>query len=177
MVCMFVLFLVGFDRSQFGLSFGICKAVAALIHFFGLCIFSWTLIEGIQLLKTLRSSSLTDSESTKYSNLLRYVVGRVEKWIFRRIDEYWDLFSLLGWFCGYFVVNNSIYRSLGSFLVCGGQSHTIVCPRMFNDCYCLLENFEKSRSVLWLKDTEHPWLLHLLLFSLVSSTTMMGMSI
>ena len=75
MVCMFFLFLVGIDKNTFNLSDNICKGVAAFIHFFGLAIFSWTLLEGIQLLKTLRSNQLADTNSSKYSDLVRYLIG------------------------------------------------------------------------------------------------------
>ena len=75
MVCMFFLFLVGIDKNTFNLSDNICKGVAAFIHFFGLAIFSWTLLEGIQLLKTLKSNQLADANSSKYSDLVRYLIG------------------------------------------------------------------------------------------------------
>ena len=72
---LFVLFLLGFDRTTFNLSIHVCKGVAAVIQFFGLAIFSWTALEGYQLLKTLRSNHLTDVNSSKYSNLIRYLIG------------------------------------------------------------------------------------------------------
>ena len=75
MICMFFLFLVGIDKNTFNLSDNICKGVAAFIHFFGLAIFSWTLLEGIQLLKTLKSNQLADTNSSKYSDLVRYLIG------------------------------------------------------------------------------------------------------
>ena len=75
MIAMYILFLVGFDRATFDLSQNLCKGVAAMIHFSGLAIFSWTLLEGIQLLRTLESSQLTDTNHSKYSNLKRYIIG------------------------------------------------------------------------------------------------------
>lgn len=74
-IALFVLFLLGFDKTTFGLSVNLCKGVAAMIHFSGLAIFSWTLLEGVQLLRTLRSHRLMDAASTKYSDLIRYLVG------------------------------------------------------------------------------------------------------
>ena len=75
MAALYILFLVGFDKTTFHLSINLCKVFAALIHFSGLAIFFWTLLEGIQLLKTISSNSLTDSNSSKYSTLVRYLVG------------------------------------------------------------------------------------------------------
>ena len=75
MIAMYILFLVGFDRATFDLSQNLCKGVAAMIHFSGLAIFSWTLLEGIQLLRTLESSQLTDTNHSKYSDLKRYIIG------------------------------------------------------------------------------------------------------
>ena len=74
-VGLFTLFLLGFDRTTFDLSIHVCKGVAAVIQFFGLALFSWTALEGYQLLRTLRSNHLTDANSSKYSNLIRYLIG------------------------------------------------------------------------------------------------------
>ena len=46
-----------------------------MIHFTGLSIFSWTLLEGTQLLRTLESNQLADTNYNKYSHLKRYIVG------------------------------------------------------------------------------------------------------
>jgi len=72
---LFVLFLFGFDPQTFNLSDALCSGVAAIIHFFALSIFSWTLLEGRQLYKSLKSNQLEDANSTKYSDLLRYIAG------------------------------------------------------------------------------------------------------
>ena len=75
MFLLFTLFLLGFDPSLLGLSEHVCIVVAASIHFLALALFAWTLLEGVQLYKSLKANKLTDTDSTKYSNLLRYLVG------------------------------------------------------------------------------------------------------
>ena len=75
MAALYLLFLLGFDKTTFNLNINLCKTFAALIHFSGLAIFFWTLLEGMQLMKTLSSNSLTDTNSSKYSTLVRYLVG------------------------------------------------------------------------------------------------------
>ena len=75
MFFLFALFLLGFDPVLLGLSDKVCTVVSAAIHFLSLSLFAWTLVEGVQLYRSLQSNQLTDTDSTKYSNLLRYVVG------------------------------------------------------------------------------------------------------
>merc|ERR550539_1512891 len=75
MVALYLLFLVGFDKTTFNISNNLCIAFAALIHFSGLAIFFWTLLEGLQLLRTISSNNLTDTNTSKYSTLVRYLVG------------------------------------------------------------------------------------------------------
>ena len=41
MVALYLLFLVGFDKTTFNISNNLCIAFAALIHFSGLAIFFW----------------------------------------------------------------------------------------------------------------------------------------
>ena len=54
MVGLFALFLFGFDPQTFHLSNALCTFVGAFLLFFGLSIFSWTLLEGYQLYKSLK---------------------------------------------------------------------------------------------------------------------------
>ena len=54
MVIFFVLFLLGFERETLGLNKAECTAVANFLHLFGLAIFTWTLLEGEQLYKTIK---------------------------------------------------------------------------------------------------------------------------
>ena len=75
MIGLFLLFLVGFDREIFHLSINICRGVAAVLHFFALAIFFWTLLEGRQLYRSLTSSQLVDTNSSRYSALVRYIIG------------------------------------------------------------------------------------------------------
>ena len=58
MVGLFALFLLGFDPSTFNLNEALCTGVAALLQFFGLSIFSWTLLEGEQLYRSLKVNAL-----------------------------------------------------------------------------------------------------------------------
>ena len=41
MAALYLLFLVGFDKTTFNISDNLCIAFAALIHFSGLAIFFW----------------------------------------------------------------------------------------------------------------------------------------
>ena len=75
MFLLFALFLLGFDPKLLGLPSSLCHIVAASIHFLALSLFAWTLLEGVQLYKSLQSNQLADVDSTKYSNLMRYIVG------------------------------------------------------------------------------------------------------
>ena len=75
MFLLFALFLLGFDPNLLGLPTSLCHVVAASIHFLALSLFAWTLLEGVQLYKSLQSNQLADVDSTKYSNLMRYIVG------------------------------------------------------------------------------------------------------
>lgn len=77
---LYFFFMVGFDKTQLnGLSVdaqdGLCSMFAILIHFFGLSTFTWTLLEGIQLNKSIKSNMLTDIDHRKYTMLMRYLVG------------------------------------------------------------------------------------------------------
>ena len=73
---LYFLFLIGVDPSIMGINpLGwLCRTVAIFIHFFGLCSFSWTFLEGWQLYKALVHKKLSD-DNGKYSNLIRYLVG------------------------------------------------------------------------------------------------------
>ena len=75
MFFLFALFLLGFNPDLLGLPPSLCHVVAASIHFLALSLFAWTLLEGLQLFKSLQSNQLADVDSTKYSNLMRYIVG------------------------------------------------------------------------------------------------------
>ena len=52
MAALYILFLVGFDKTTFHLSINLCKVFAALIHFSGLAIFFWTLVAPTALQET-----------------------------------------------------------------------------------------------------------------------------
>ena len=75
MFAMFTLLLLGLDPNLLGLPPALCTIVAASLHFLSLSLFTWTLVEGVQLYRSLQSNKLADTDDRKYANLLRYVVG------------------------------------------------------------------------------------------------------
>ena len=75
MFAMFALLLLGLDPNLLSLPPALCTIVAAALHFLSLSLFTWTLVEGVQLYRSLQSNKLTDTDDRRYANLLRYVVG------------------------------------------------------------------------------------------------------
>lgn len=78
MFLLYFLFLVAVDRDVLGLpdeiADPVCQSVGGIIHFLGLCTFSWTLLEGQLLYTAIVRRNMID-EGGKYDRLKRYIFG------------------------------------------------------------------------------------------------------